>query len=331
MQLQNDTPFATMFFESVDEVDRPINVAILRGTFDITSDGTLTVANEQTPVVMADEYYDQPLTSSIRVDTDLVPKKYHTDITLEAVAHAPNAKPQEAWEVSVSIGNLCKRLRVTGPRCWNHKLFGWTLTRPEPCLKVPIRYEHAYGGTYRRYDQEVRYEQNPVGRGFVDLSHIDRNVPVLAPQIESLEEPVREIDRPYRAAGFGPIPKHCLPRRSLCGTPDAKWKEQRWPMRPLDFDFNYYNCAADGLRCNGFLKGNEPIVLHHLTDDGDLRFELPGLDQSIFAIDASGEFFVEPLILDTLHINATKQQVSLTWRATYLKKADPRMVVLSEG
>lgn len=326
MQLRNDTPFATMFFESVDEVDRPINVAILRGTFDISPGGTLEVADEQTPVVMADEYYDQPLTSSIRVDTDLVPKKYHTDITLEAVAHAPDTMPQQAWEVSVSVGTLCKRLRVTGPRFWNCGLLAWTLSQPEPCREVPIRYEYAYGGTYRRDDQEFRYELNPVGRGFVDLRHRDRKDPVPAPQIETLDEPIRAIDHPYRPAGFGPIPKHCLPRRSRCGTPDAKWIDERWPLRPLDFDFNYYNCASEGLRYEGFLQGNELVVLTNLTQHGDLRFQLPSLDQLVFSVDAAGAFVLEPLILDTVHINAIKTQVSLTWRATFLRPAPPTMV-----
>ncbi len=326
MLLHNDTPFSPMFFESFDEHDRPINVAILRGTFDLVGGGILNPAEQQTPVVMADEYNGQPLISSVRVDSDLVPRKCHADITLDAVAHAPRGKPEKAWEICVTVGKLSKRLRVTGPRWWKQGALGWCLTDPEPCLEVPVRYEFAYGGTYRREDKEIRYEQNPVGRGFVDIDRLDRKTRVPAPQLEFLDEPIRQINRAYRPAGFAPIAKHCLPRRALCGTPDERWRFERWPLRPADFDFHYYNSASAGLRYEGYFRGDEEVVLEGLSPKGLLPFRLPGLDLLIFALNEAGQPILEPLHLDTLHISTVKMHAYLTWRATFLKDETLRIL-----
>jgi hypothetical protein len=308
-----------MYFESLDEQDRPIHVAILRGTFDILPQGGLSIAVDQQPVVTADQYHGQPLTSSVRVDTDLVPKKYHADITLNAVAHAPGGLPSPAWEVGVSVGKVSKRLRVTGPRKWQLRAAGWELSRPEPCREVPLRYEYAFGGTFRDDEDEVRYELNPVGRGFTDTSLLKRDEEVPAPQVEDPNDPIRELERTYRPAGFGPSAKHCLPRRQLCGTADETWKAERWPLRPRDFDFNYYNSAPAGLRYDGFLHGREEVAVVGCSPHGPIRFALPGCEVTSFAVERNLSIAIEPMKLDTLHIDLVSGQLSLTWRATFTK------------
>ena len=185
---------------------------------------------------------------------------------------------------------------------------------------MPIKYELAYGGTYHSEDGEVRYEPNPVGRGFVDLRRIGRDTFIPAPQVELPDEPIRGLDRQYQPAGFGPVAKHCLPRRRLCGTPDEKWKAERWPRRPLDFDFTYYNCASDGLRYHGMLKGDENVVLDGLAAEGQIAFRLPGLDLLVFSVDRRDRLSLTPLVLDTLHIDCQKRSVGLTWRATCVRQ-----------
>lgn len=320
MEFRNDTPFAPMVFESLDEQDRPIHVAILRGTFDVVGDELRPSADQQ-PVAMADQYFGAPLESSIRIDTDLVPKKYHADITLEAVAHAPDGHAAESWEVGVAVGVVSKRLRVTGPRHWNSGRDEWVLSRPEPTREVPIRYEQAFGGRYRRDDREVGYEENPIGRGFADLELWPRDEPLPAPQIEHFDDPIRQPDRAYRPAGFGPVPKHCLPRRALCGTPDDRWKAERWPLRPRDFDFHYYNCASPGLHYDGYLSGAEYVHLWGLSPFGEVVFQLPARRNAVFALDRQSRIRVESMVLDTLHIDTVQMKAYLTWRWTGAKTA----------
>ena len=319
MQIANDSLFVSFVFESLDERDQAIDVVICRGTFDII-ENRIVPSSEQQPVVLADEYHNQPLTSSVRVDTDLVPKKYAADITLNSVAHAPDGNPTARWLVNIRVGRISKQLQVTGPRSWKYGLVnGWQLTRPEPATEVPLRYEYAFGGQYQHRDKVYTYDKNRVGLGFNSVAAADPSELIPAPQIEDPKNPVLNFGQEYEPAGFGPIPKHCMPRRQLCGTADEDWKRERWPRRPLDFDFRYYNCAPRGQIYPGFLRGDEDVWLTGLSPDGPIEFTLPGISQTVFALWNDNEINLESMNLDTLHIDTTKMQVYLTWRLSIPK------------
>lgn len=330
MQLANETPFSPFVFETLGPQDQPWHVVFCRGTFDIQTNGQLTVADEQQPVVLADKYRTAPLFSSVEIDTDLVPFKAATDITLNAVAHAPNNEPATDWLVHFQIGSLTHSLRVLGPRFWKHTLLrGWHLTEPEPVSQVPIHFEVAFGGKYQRADdEEVVFEENPVGRGFADPKHADRQQQIPAPQIELADEPIRQFGKAYRPAGWGPIAKHWLPRRNLCGTADDAWKATRWPMRPVDFDFKYYQSAPTGLIYPGYLRGDEAIRLVGLQPHHEVTFRLPSAVPILFAMEQNHRITLEPMRLDTLHIDTLTNQVSLTWRLPFPKTADLMTVQL---
>lgn len=332
MELTNETRFCPFIFEAYGLRDELLNVVFCRGTFDLQEDGRLTIAAEQQPVVLADQYRTEPLVSSVQVDTDLVPHKFATDITINAIAHAPRCQPATTWPVGVRVGKLSHSLRVTGPRRWEYSLLtGWQLTRPEPTLSVPVQYEYAFGGRYRKDDkepEEVVFEQNPVGRGFAHPRYADRQQPISAPQIELPHEPITRFGKTYEPAGFGPIAKHWLPRRTLCGTADEQWKETRWPMRPLDFDFRYYNCAPAPLVYPGYLRGDEEVRLEGLSPAGVLHFQLPDIAVTLFVLDRDHQITLESMVLDTLHIDTITMQAYLTWRLTFPKTADLSTVQL---
>ena len=318
MQISNETLFSPFVFECYGANDHLCNVAILKGTFDIVNGKRLKPSKAQSSMLLADQYRTKPLVSSVVADTDLVPLKNSTDITLNSVALSPKGKPMDEWPVSVRVGSIAKTLRVTGPRSWKYNLFsGWRLTKPIPTTEVPIHYEYAYGGGISEKSHSSFFEQNPVGRGYCNFAN--RRTPICAPQIENLDEPISQIDRPYRPAGFGPIAKHWLPRRLLCGTADQNWKENRWPLRPLDFDFNYYNSASEGLVYPGYLVGNENVLLTGQSHEGPIAFGLPELKIIVCAIDNSDMLMIETMNLDTLHIDVNSSQAMLTWRYCWKK------------
>jgi len=207
MNVTNETQFSPFIFEAYGQRDELLNVVFCRGTFDLQADGKLSIAAEQQPVVLADQYRTEPLVSSVQVDTDLVPHKFATDITLNAIAHAPHGKPATTWPVGVRVGKLSHYLRVTGPHRWEYSLLsGWQLSRPEPTLSVPIQYEYAFGGCYQKADkepQEIVFEQNPVGRGFAHPRYADRQQPIAAPQIELANQPITQFGKAYEPAGLG--------------------------------------------------------------------------------------------------------------------------------
>ncbi len=120
----------------------------------------------------------------------------------------------------------------------------------------------------------IVYEQNPVGRGFVDPAQANKDVEIPAPQLELANSRLSKLGEHCEVAGWGPIAKHWLPRRALCGTPDQKWRESRWPLRPLDFDFRYYSSAHVGLRKEGFLRGDERVRITGVDPREDIEFRI---------------------------------------------------------
>jgi hypothetical protein len=329
MQLANETPFSPFVFESLDQDDRLIHCVFCRGTFDLGQDSRLLIAAQQEPVVLADRYRQDPLTSSVEVDTDLVPQKLVADITLNAIAHAPEGAELESWLVTVNIGKISKTLRVYGPRQWQHSVLReWHLSRPTPTSEVPLHYELAFGGKGLKDDGEQVFEENPVGRGFVPQKPSRLNEVIPAPQIEVPHDPVREFGRTYRPAGLGPIAKHWLPRRALCGTADESWKETRWPLRPVDFDFRYYSSSSAGLAYPGYLLGSEDVLIAGCSSRGPLQFALPGVSLTLLAVEKNFRVSVEPMTLDTLHIDLISARVYLTWRSTFPKSSPLESVLI---
>lgn len=327
MEILNATPFTPLLFESQDVDGDDFFVFVLKGTFEIVQGSPLKPCVDQAPLVVADEYHGDPLASSVRVESDVVPMKYASDITVEAVAHAPESRPARYWTVGVEVGRLRKELRVTGPRFWRPGvLTGWSLDEPEKTLEVPLRYERAFGGTYWRDQEPFPFEANPVGKGHFDPRAIDRRKTCEAPQIEALDDPITVPGLNHEPQGFGPIAKHWVPRRNLCGTADEAWLAERWPKLPKDFDFAYYNGAHPDLIYPGMLRGDESVTLENLHPRGTTRFQLPGYQFDVVAIDTD-DYAVRPaMFLDTFHIDMPNLRAFLVWRGTFLKQAALRHV-----
>lgn len=330
MQIENSTTFPLFIFESVDENDTPIHVVILRGTYAIVDNNSqLAISEVQDEIVLADVYRGTPMDSSVRIEADIVPRKLSSDITFNSTAFAPGGKPTSQWKVAVSVGKVTKNLWVCGQRHWRHNIFaGWQISEPVPVKEVPIHFELAYGGK-AQFGNELRsFQKNPVGIGFFNPSQTPLTTLVPAPQIWDEAEPIIRNDFDYSPVGLGPIAKHWVPRIKLCGTADEEWQKKRWPLRPSDFDFRYYNSAPAGLAYSGFLIGDEAIVLKGIGRDRDYEFSLPGVFPLAIRSGNVDAYEVKRMTLDTMHCDTVNQSVALTWRATFLKKrGTPRVSV----
>ncbi|MBU9845841.1 DUF2169 domain-containing protein [Rahnella sp. FRB 231] len=70
IELQNYTPFPHMTFEKYGVYGALFDVIVFRGTFRLKGSGLLAdLAEDQRPLVMADEYHDDPQTSSLKFET----------------------------------------------------------------------------------------------------------------------------------------------------------------------------------------------------------------------------------------------------------------------
>ena len=270
-QIDNQTPFAAEGEWARDRSGAEVWLVAVKCTFDIRSDGTTEIAADQPPVLRIPEHYGDPVGSSIKYDVDLVLTKLATDITVVGHAYAPAGRSETRMEVGFRVGPVHKVLQVTGDRTWG------TMgpTSPEPFTRMPLVYERAFGGADRRSADPQRDcdWRNSVGTGFAVSRDNAAAIPL--PNIEYPDDPVRGWkDRP-RPAGFGPIGRQWQPRVSFAGTYDEAWTKNRLPLVPDDFDDRFFQSAPEDQQAPGFLRGGEPVVLHRLTRDGDLRFTLP--------------------------------------------------------
>ena len=350
MEMRNYTPFPNLRFSALDKDGSEFGVLLVKGTYRIDADGTLSIADEQAPLVLTDTYHGALDASSLWLPSDLVPKKPRADILLNAVARAPDGIARPSWTCGVRVEGehvLERHLRVTGPRVWEpvwgvseraratmsaaekRRVFGsWRLGEPEPASEVPIRYEHAYGGLLARPQEGSDEpfleadERNPLGCGWIDPALMPIEAPVPAPRIEAADDPVREPHVRYTPVGFGPIPPAWLPRRPLGGTYDAHWMEHVWPNWPADYDFAYHNSAHPDLVYPGLLRGDETVILEGLHAAGRTVLCLPG-DRVLMQLRAAGRvakpvpMALDTLVLDIVDPDPAEHRAFLTWRASF--------------
>ncbi|MDR0478383.1 MAG: DUF2169 domain-containing protein, partial [Burkholderiaceae bacterium] len=134
-EVRNHTPYPSQYYQMMDTGDEIFHVIVCRLTYQLDQldeQGVPTLAAQQAPLVLADQFYDQPNTSSCIQESDLAPYKPKCDVLLaHASAHAPEGKPYARWPVGLRIGDWQKALAVTGPHHLERAMLGWVATRPD--------------------------------------------------------------------------------------------------------------------------------------------------------------------------------------------------------
>jgi hypothetical protein len=316
---------------------------LIKRTYRIVPNGQCARADEDRPILGGDVYWEHPMNSSVRYETDFWPFKVATDVVLNGTAYSPGGEPVASSFVSLQIGDRRKVITVTGDRV-AHYARGATpvVTDPVPFTEMPLRYERAYGGTDVFSDLKTvyPYPRNPLGRGFVvantsktlddlPLPNLEDPGMPLSPDRICVGEYARWEECPL-PVGFGWFPKVWRPRALLAGVlPRDRVVEQelRQAYAQLvpahqreaylkngfrDMDFMFFNGASDGLALP-FLCGGETIATENLSPEGDLTFQLP-IDTPRVGIDI-GEGVYEPeIVLHTVMIDLDQSCVDLVWR-----------------
>ena len=380
----NHTRFPSQYFQMIDASDVVFHVMVTRMTYDLNAldaDGYPALAETQTELVASDEFIDQVNLSSTQQESDYAPYKPKCDlIFMNAVAYAPamgrnkrKRKALESFPAGVRIEQLDgsewqKLLTVTGPRTLTPSaLGGLHLSEPEPTLEVPIRYEHAFGGTNQwwkgwpqpieddqRFDIDLHHDQNPIGCGLIDPQW--RKKTQLAafpgPQIEAYDNPFTQdhaekaarsaatnLNNPnaepgYPVVGLGAIGRWWLPRRALAGSYNDVWKQTRWPKLPKDFDFGYWNAAPEDQQFD-YPKGGEKIMLVNLIDpektpdgSGSVWFKLPKQELKLLVRLEIGAMLFAPMNIDTVVVDLETMQLVMVRRTQVSAKADVRQLEL---
>lgn len=313
MKILNDTPltFASLRFRLRPPEDSL--TLIVKGTFDLVPGAPARIADAPLPPD-GDAFADPEAEGSLRYESDFVPFKPRADLLLAGAAHPPAGRPAEACRVSFQVGRVARALAILGDRRWVPGPEGLVgVTDPAPFRSMPLTWERSFGGP--------GFAANPLGRGADAVSRLARGEPCPLPNIEDPRALIAAPDDLRAPAGFAPLGRGWALRAGKLGTYDDRWLKQRWPWLPEDADLGFFNAAPPELQVEGYLRGDEPLLLESLHPERP-RYEarLPGVRARCFLDerhpDASGGRRLRevPLRLDTLWVDPQAGRLVLVWR-----------------
>lgn len=310
MDIVNTTPYSFHPFDCSVGPTVPALSLIVKGTFKLRfGQAALALpAADQLPL-RGDETFMDDVGRSLKYATDLVALKPRGEVLLHGACHVPDGRPRAECDAGLIVGPIRKTLRISGDRKWR----GASATAPQPFETMPLRWERAFGS--------LLSAENPMGRG-IDPTAPELGNDVALPNVEYADHRMTSpTDRP-RPAGFGPVAPHWEPRVRRSGTRDQRWASFRAPLPPVDYDARCQNAAPDDQQLDDgvYFRGDEPILLHHLhATYPSYESALPGKRLRFFtwlrSKDGAPNRFVEiELRLDTVYIDAEKEELTLVWR-----------------
>ncbi len=318
LEIRNSTPFPSAIFPWLDADGVEHAAVVVKATYRIVAGSGPVVAERQAPVLCANEHLGDPAESSILRASDAGPPKPGTDVALVGNAYPPSGRALE-MDVALSVGALRKVVHVVGERRWFRSVGSWQISTPVPFEQMPLVFERAFGGADRSNPDPSKHEielRNPVGRGFAGAGTKDRLDEILLPNLEDPRDRVTKWNSRPPPAAFGFVAPHWMPRRRLAGTYDERWRKERFPLVPLDFDPAFHNAATPGLVSVPRLRGGEPVSVVGASRAGALAFLLPAPELIVTARIAGREESCAPL-LDTVLVEPDEERIVLTWRGSF--------------
>jgi hypothetical protein len=300
LQLQNRTPFAATLNVLPDREGVQTLYVVVKATFTLIP--TPQVAPTQVPPVLADQPWDDG--ASVRYASEVHLGKPGTDVVVVGSACAPAGKRVTEQLAAVQIGERRHVARVFGDRTWKR---GGGISAPAPFERVPLRWEHAFGG-----DGEPR---NPVGRGFAGKRSVGDVVGQPLPNLEDPLDLLESFGDKRSPVGFGFVAPGWLPRRAHAGTYDERWARTQAPFLPDDFDPRFFQSAPEPLQWPaGAELGGAPVVLIGMHPEGTLRFPLPTCPLQATVL-VAGERPEVSFHLETVLFEPDENRMSLSFRA----------------
>jgi hypothetical protein len=309
LQLENQTPFYAVMSVLPNREGVDTLYVIIKATLALQP--KLTLAPEQIPVTLADEYYADPVDSSLKQVSELHIGKPGTDVLLVGRAWAPGGQTVAETSVRVAVAERQKTLRVLGDRSWRPD---GTPTAPEPFEAMPLVWERAFGGVQRLPDRMLAEERNPVGVGFTGTRSAEELIGHPVPNLEDPATPLEHLGQLRTPVCLAPCAPQWLPRRAFAGTYDERWQRTRAPYLPVDFDPRFLLCGAPEMTFDRYLQGNEPLEVRGATPDGPISLTLP-LAYLEVDVRIGGASERPPVNLETILLEPDENRLCLTWRA----------------
>lgn len=319
LEPKNHTPLGVSIVPGLDKDRLDYVTVVMKGKFTIApGQHRLKFSDEPAPILTTDQYFGEPEKTGVRFEADIGMRKRGTDIVVNGHAYAPHGRAAYTVDASVSLGNNKKTCRIFGDRAWEKSRTSvgtWTPSQPKPFERMPLGYEHAFGGIDTRpKDAPEFFAANPIGKGFI-ATKLQPTDSLPLPHIEDPRHLIQRVEDRPPPAGFGFIGRGWQPRVAFAGTCDAQWQQTRFPFLPADFDERYFNGAHPDLITANLLRGGERVTLTQLCASGDLVFDLPvWTDPVTIAIKGKRQAYIP--VLDTFVIEPDDLSVFITWRVT---------------
>jgi hypothetical protein len=279
MEFVNLTNYAAKHAVMMNGAGREVLLVAVKATFSLAA-GAPGLAEEQDPVAAADEYSGEPDASSLVRAGEMPLFKPAADVVLAGCAYTA-ASRRSVTEVTFQVASVTKVVRVTGDRVWGGT-FGAASSAPEPFDRMELSYERAFGGQDRTSKPPEAWADNPVGRGFRGRSSQRATAGEPLPNLEDPSRPMGGPDDRPPTCALGPVPPSWRPRTAYAGTYDERWRRDRMPFPPADFDPRYENTAALDQVLPGYLVGGEPVRITGVRPDGaGYQFSLPAFRPEI--------------------------------------------------
>jgi len=316
----NMTPYVADVVFSKDRFGKNLVIAIVKACFDFDEKGECSTSSRERmlPVMHSYSYHDTPERSGIKYPVDIVPEKKGTDIIINGHVYGHGQKEAVC---GFDMGDLKKKIVVFGKRFWVKRLIGLKISEPLPFSKIPLLYDHAFGGSYDDPEKgSVFFEENPIGKGFEAESGDQAPLP----HFEYPDKLIKSLKNKPTPAGLSAIPRSWKQRSIHAGTYDENWKTQNFPSEPLDFNIRFFNAVPDDQIFKSGLSGGETLVLYRLHSKKQrLRLSIP--DVCLSATFRIKEQTVhQKMVIDTCLVEPDEGRLSLTCRSTLAMDDDVR-------
>ncbi len=323
MEIVNATKMQAGYTLGMDPDGREYLVVAVKGTFAMPLGSAPQkrqpeLADEQVPLVMADEPTGEPGFSATRYESEFPLFKPRCDVLLNGSAYAPGGQPTKKVQVSMAVGPVKKSFKVTGDRVWDKVLASTVPSEPKPFIKTTISYDRAYGGVDvapDKPDKPNTYQPNPVGVGHYPLTPKKELIGKPLPNTAQPMQPINVRSGRFKPMALGPIGRNFKARVAYAGTYDQQWLDEVFPFLPADFNPLYHQSAPADQQID-HPRGGEEITLLNLTPTGETRFQIPTIEVPVEFTDASYERTQTQAVLDTIILEPDQERFMLVWRAS---------------
>jgi hypothetical protein len=313
MELINHSPFSIQSLVLLDNNGKETLLVVAKASYAIDR-GTPRFCDKQEAIRMADEYYGEPGSSSIRFAGETSLHKPATDVILLGSAYPPGRR-QRVVDVVLQAGRIRKSVRVFGDRHWEGTSWLERMSEPLPFERMPLLFERAFGGIDDSNPDAPESEpRNPVGVGFRARRSNRPLAGTPLPNLENPEQLIRSASDRVEPAGTGFVAPHWEPRRSRAGTYDARWRQERAPFLPDDYSPVFQQAAPVDQVCPGYMQGGEPVHVENASPKGRLDFRLPESRPEV-SVRMGEDLLSLPMKLDTVVIDGDDCILRMIWRA----------------